>query len=309
MTISRQKPNLFVVGAPKCGTTAWSRYLPQHGQIAFAARKEPGFFNPELPGFQWTKSLEDYLAEFAHAGDAKIVADGSVFYLSSEGAAQRIDWFDPEAKIVIFTRERAAWFHSFHEQLLYTLDEDIENPRRAWELSTRRSEHPLPPSCRDAGVLDYKRIGAFGEQAARFAAVFPPERMVIIRFEDWVKDAPGTYAALLEFLDLEPDGEVAFEKENAARFHKSRTLAGVTQRPPKFASKITGALRKLPGMKNFRPLRWLKQKNSAQGYQTKPDEGLDQSIRDFFAEDERLLAELAKRYRLPDRRGSWEAGG
>ncbi len=37
-------PNLFVVGAPKSGTTALHRYLDQHPQVAMSAVKEPKFF-------------------------------------------------------------------------------------------------------------------------------------------------------------------------------------------------------------------------------------------------------------------------
>lgn len=35
------KPNLFIVGAAKCGTTAWVNYLASHPDIFFAKVKEP----------------------------------------------------------------------------------------------------------------------------------------------------------------------------------------------------------------------------------------------------------------------------
>ena len=37
-------PNLFVIGAPKCGTTSLHRYLDQHPRISMSAVKEPKFF-------------------------------------------------------------------------------------------------------------------------------------------------------------------------------------------------------------------------------------------------------------------------
>ena len=38
-----KKPNLFIVGAPKCGTTFLYHYLKQHPEIFFPDFKEPHF--------------------------------------------------------------------------------------------------------------------------------------------------------------------------------------------------------------------------------------------------------------------------
>ncbi|NBD32874.1 MAG: hypothetical protein GVY17_07915 [Cyanobacteria bacterium] len=38
-----QLPNFFIVGAPRCGTTALSRYLSQHRQICLSRPKETHF--------------------------------------------------------------------------------------------------------------------------------------------------------------------------------------------------------------------------------------------------------------------------
>src|ERR1700733_1529222 len=37
-------PNLFIIGAPKCGTTSLHRYLDQHPGISMSTVKEPKFF-------------------------------------------------------------------------------------------------------------------------------------------------------------------------------------------------------------------------------------------------------------------------
>jgi hypothetical protein len=36
-----RKPNFFIVGAPKCGTTALSEYLRSHPDVFFSSPKEP----------------------------------------------------------------------------------------------------------------------------------------------------------------------------------------------------------------------------------------------------------------------------
>ena len=88
--MSRPKPNLFIVGAPKCGTTAWVEYLGSHPDIFFPERKEPSFFCPDLLPDQRVQTLEDYLALFADAGTASVAGEASPTYLRSEEAPGRI---------------------------------------------------------------------------------------------------------------------------------------------------------------------------------------------------------------------------
>jgi len=60
------RPNLFVVGAPKCGTTALHYYLGQHPQIFMPARKEMYHLAPDLEfdAFVAIHDEREYLAEF-----------------------------------------------------------------------------------------------------------------------------------------------------------------------------------------------------------------------------------------------------
>jgi len=85
------RPSFFLVAAPKTGTTAMNNYLARHPDI-FMAQKElhyfshDAFFDPPLeePDLAW------HLGQFTKAGGKKLVGEASVFYLSSDRAAQRI---------------------------------------------------------------------------------------------------------------------------------------------------------------------------------------------------------------------------
>ena len=44
----KKKPNLFIVGAPKCGTTFLYQYLKKHPDVYFPNFKEPHFFGSDL---------------------------------------------------------------------------------------------------------------------------------------------------------------------------------------------------------------------------------------------------------------------
>ena len=66
-----RKPNFFVVGAPKCGTTALYQYLAQHPDVFLPETKEVHYFGSDLylPGE--TRSEQEYLKHFSAAGYAK----------------------------------------------------------------------------------------------------------------------------------------------------------------------------------------------------------------------------------------------
>ena len=42
------RPNFFIVGAPKCGTTSLDEYLRQHPNVFISRPKEPHYFSTDL---------------------------------------------------------------------------------------------------------------------------------------------------------------------------------------------------------------------------------------------------------------------
>lgn len=293
------QPNLFIVGAPKCGTTAWVTYLSRHPDVFFCEPKEPHHFNTDIPGFRWRKTREHYLELFEDAVGRKVIGEASILYLYSTEAAANIAEFEPAAKILIFVRAPEKFIPSYHQQQLYNLDETIADLGRAWALSGTRSGDTLPDGCRDPRLLDYKAVGRFGEQAARYVERFGEDRVRIVRFEDWVRDPRATHLAILDFLGLPDDGQRDFPQVNAAHDHRFKLVAGLTQRPPRLASRVSRAVRRVPGLGEFRPARLLRQLNRSEGYRkTTTDAALLQAIAAHYSEDQKTLDALIARVGL-----------
>ena len=61
-----RRPSFFIVGAPKCGTTALNHLLSQHPGI-FMAKKEIHFFGTDLGIKQPAMTNQDYLLFFEKA--------------------------------------------------------------------------------------------------------------------------------------------------------------------------------------------------------------------------------------------------
>ncbi|SCW72526.1 Sulfotransferase domain-containing protein [Sphingobium faniae] len=282
------KPNFFIVGAPKCGTTAWVEYLRSHPDIFISEAKEPHHFSRDFPKWNFVPRLDDYLALFEDSGPARAVGEGSVRYLYSKVAAREIHQFNPDARILIFLRDQADFLPSLHHQQLYNGDENIEDFERAWRYSGQRPTHSIPSCCRERSFLDYAAMGRFHEQIERYYAIFPAEQIRIVTFAEWIGDPRKTYLDILDFLRLEDDGLTAFPRINEAKYHKSRLLASLTQIPPSWVRKSSAVLTQLAG-KQLGILARLRQMNRGTGYRTRIDPSLKDEIRHYYERDNALL--------------------
>ena len=117
---TENRPNFFIVGAAKCGTTSMHYYLKQHPEIFMSPVKEPKYFvareaqkNANGPGddrmlSNITSSWEDYLDLFSAVEDETVIGESSVLYLDFPDAARRVAEYDPSARIVIMLRQQSV---------------------------------------------------------------------------------------------------------------------------------------------------------------------------------------------------------
>lgn len=282
-------PNLFIVGAPKCGTTAWVSYLQSHPDIFFAT-KEPHYFSFDFPGFRMVSDSASYADQFANAGAIRVRGDASVMYLYSQVAANEIARAKPDARILIFVRRQEEFLPSFHNQLLYNGIESIEDFEKAWRLSDKRDNTNTLRWCSERKFLNYHAAGRFYEQVERYFAQFPADRIRVFHFDDWVRNPRPIYLEILRLLELPDDGRTEFPRVNAAKRHKSQWLGKFTQSPPPWALKASSLVKKLTGSSKPPLVDSLRRINLTQGYRTaRPSQSLIEEIRAHYAADNALL--------------------
>ncbi len=285
------RPNLFIVGAPRCGTTFWSSYLGRHPDVFFCTPKEPHFFNTDFPKARWYTDSNSYLSLFATAKQ-RIVGEASVRYLYSRVAAVNIYRFNPDARILIFLREQPRFLQSYHNQQLINRDEDIRDLGRAWQLSDQLDKRKVPRSCLELAFLDYKSVGRFHEQVLRYADLFSHQNVRVIFFEQWTKDPAGTYRALLNYLGLTDYNAGEFEKVHGAAHVRSDLLAMITNRPPRALLSVSAALKRLLHREKLGLATVLRRVNTLDGYRASLTHELAAEIFAYYADDNRLLAKL-----------------
>ena len=133
-------PDFFIIGAPKCGTTALHSYLRDHPRIFMPERKEIHFFCEDLnfPRRSSVRDRDEYLGLFAAATDDMLIGEGSASYLYSDVAVAKISDGQPERQVDRDSAQsgRDGLFLSFSTS--HHLNEDFTDFRAAWSLQANR---------------------------------------------------------------------------------------------------------------------------------------------------------------------------
>jgi len=99
------RPNLFIIGAMKSGTTSLHEYLDTHPQIVMSQEKEPGYFVEEL-GLH--KGEEWYFSRWTGVnGQHRYRGESSTHYTKLpvfQGVPERLFRFNPDARLIYIMR-------------------------------------------------------------------------------------------------------------------------------------------------------------------------------------------------------------
>jgi len=225
------KPNFFIIGAPRCGTTSLAAWLSSHPQVYIPPAKEIHFycsdFNP--PGSP--KTEEEYLRYFSGAAPSVIaVGEASALYLASQTAIPSIEERYPESKYIVMVRNPVDMAHSLHGDQLFGGEEDVADFLEAWRLSCKRREGALvPKACPDGKLLDYQAFCRLGEQLQRLFGIVPRERVLVLLLDDIRLDARREYSKVLAFLGLADDNRKSFPVKNQAKEVRWRWLRSLVK--------------------------------------------------------------------------------
>lgn len=295
--LKKRKPGFFIVGAPKCGTTALSEYLRAHPQIFISDPKEPFFFCTDFPEERrHFKSVDEYEALFSDVSENVVaVGEASTWYLASSVAVRELVSYQPDAKIIIMLRNPVDMAFSLHSQNIVVQDEDCLDFERAWMLrDERRCGRELPATCGNPKFLQYGDICSLGQQLERVMKIVPKRNMLCIVYDDFSSDTRGIYKNVLDFLGVEDDGRTDFARINASRGYKLSLVHKVM-----FSSSVYSRLQKAKS--------WLGIKRGLGIYSTvenfniiererKPmSEDLAFELKQYFREDVKLLSSLLGR--------------
>ncbi len=290
-------PSFFIVGAPRCGTTALSRALAGNPHISFPKPKETHFLLEDRS----TEPIEEvrrlYLERF-HPNlkrDSQAIGDGSVSYLYDPNSLRRALSFDSRAKFIVSVRNPVDMLRSFHARLVFLLDEDEEDFSRAWELQEdRRAGRNIPKRCRDPQILQYADVARLGKQVEQLFEVVGRERCYVSVFDDFIQNPGEVYQRLLKFIGVDDDGRREFQAKRGNMGFKWRWLQQFAVNPPAWIYRLinfsdAGTIKIL---RSFR--RRVKRFNKVPKRHELPKD-MQATLREYYSSDVEKLSELLGR--------------
>lgn len=295
-----RKPDFFLVGAPKCGTTAMAQYLAARPDI-FMARKEMHFFGSDLHFRRqfYRRNLEQYLAEFEGWKDQARGGEASVWYLFSKRAAAEIKEFNPNARIVIMLRDPVEMLHSMYYTFRWDGNEHLPTFEEALAASEdRRAGKRIKRQAYFLQGLVYGEIARFAEQVRRYFNSFGRERVHVVVYDDLAVDINAVYRHTLDFLEVNSTRvENYFDPINSNKFVKSSAMRTIMSEPllrsatlairPLLPRFIFGALQKVDEK--------LRKMNSRDGQRPPLAPELRQRLQREYAPEVDRLSELLGR--------------
>jgi hypothetical protein len=219
-------PDFFIVGHAKSGTSAMYRMLRGYPQLHMPY-KEPSFFVPEIrsaASTRYARGIADYMALFAAAKPGQTIGEATTSYLWSHTAASRIAEAQPAARIIAILREPASFLQSLHLQFIQSNVETERDLRKALALEKPRSAgQQLPPNSTRPQALLYSEHVRYVEQLRRYHAVFPPEQVLVLIYEDFRANNEETVQRVLRFLEIDDTSPVeAIEANPTIRVRSPR---------------------------------------------------------------------------------------
>ncbi len=208
-------PNFFIVGAAKAGTTSLHAYLSAHPQVFMPTLKEPHYFAdfelaPEFDNFlPVIRDRAEYQALFEGSEGYVAIGEASPSYLCDPAAAERIRSAIPAAKIIISLRNPVERAFS-HYLMEFNRGAEILPFDKALEADALRRDKGWGKS----GM--YAELSLYSSQVESFLSEFGRKQVLVILFEDLIRDTRSTMNEVARFLEIDPAG---FPDSAFARVH------------------------------------------------------------------------------------------
>jgi hypothetical protein len=222
-------PDLFIVGAPKSGTTSLYEYLKGHPEVFMSVVKEPCYFARDLAlddsgNFMiYGRDAEHYAELFADAGDAKRAGEGSTRYLYSLDAPTLIREAQPDAFVIAMLRNPVDMIQSLHAHKLAAGTEDEPDFEKALALEAERHAGRRIPKHSNPKLATYRDRAMFADQLQHWIDAFGRERVHVGILEDMIRNPAAEFRKTLEFLQVDPDWQPeSFSAYNTA--HGARSV-------------------------------------------------------------------------------------
>ena len=221
----KKKPNFFIIGSAKAGTTSLYNIIDQHPDVYFPFVKEPSYFSDEKyykRGDQWY--LDTF---FCNAKNEKLRGEATTNYLYfGKKVAPRIEKFSESVtpKFIVLFRDPVKLVYSFywhsvregHEKLPFDEALQIEEKRMVSMKESLEKRGRL--------LFSYSKIGEFARQLDNYLDYFPTENFLFLLTED-LSNFNSLINKVQDFLEIDDYSKnIIPVRSNVSAMPKSRKI-------------------------------------------------------------------------------------
>lgn len=205
------KPNLFIIGAMKSGTTSLHNYLDAHPKIAMSEEKEPGYFVEQLglhKGEQWYCNLFEDETRYRYRGESSTHYTKLPVY---RGVVERIFQFNPDARLIYIMRDPFERLISHYWHAV----RDIHHGGETRPLLKAVAEQP-----------DYLAFSDYATQLKPYIDLFGRNAVYALTFESLRQNPDKEVNLIFDWLQLE--NHPIHKEASTAHNQKPDDITGVS---------------------------------------------------------------------------------
>jgi hypothetical protein len=217
------KPNFFIIGAAKSGTTSLGKYLNKHPDIYMCPKKEPRHFalkngKKKVPilgpnGKKWkvdaVHEVEEYENMFDGSSKYAVRGDNSPIYMdTSTIAARKIYRYAPDAKLLAILRDPVERSYSQYKMLLRSEKAKVSSlPKKSGSVDWSVVEEWLSDPHFVKSSMYYQRLNPFMNY-------FDIKNIKIVTSKSLKQDTKNLMKKIFDFLEVNEDCKINIEKEH-----------------------------------------------------------------------------------------------
>jgi hypothetical protein len=209
------RPNLFILGAGKCGTTSLHHALSGHPQIHLTRVKEPTFFSA---GFQIVSNPIEYFNLFPEIEGKRLYGEASHGYLSAPEAAPVLRQLFPDAKFLVIVRDPVQRGHSLYRHMWRYKHEHLSTFEKALDAEDARFADPkFRANCPQYfWNYMYLRSSLYDVQLKRYLDLFPRDQFFVLTLGEWAAEPERRLREICRFLDVDENASLDVAPQNQA---------------------------------------------------------------------------------------------
>lgn len=213
------RPNLFIIGGQKCGTSALAHFIAQHPDICLAQGKEAHILDhPEYLNKEGQVCVSDavldqaYAEKFTHANGERYLCDATPIYAYWNQVLPKLVEYQPHAKVIFMLRdpvERAISQYTMESKRGFESESMLKAfLKESSRLQAAEHDYSWQSPLRTHSYLDR---GHFSRQLVEIERHFGKHNVLVMHNDELRHHHQQAMQRIFDFLQIE---SVAIEAES-----------------------------------------------------------------------------------------------